>query len=259
MFWLRPQGNQCQGTRGPTPPPATLMCFDFDGILAGGGAVREVMRSIPTEMFFGEDHNFGNYFEDPKSEKGENEVKLDRAIDSLTLVDGMRELIETMHKRGAKLIVMSANPEIVVERFLANKGLRRYFTKIYSHKAKFNSRDVLQMNPFVAAGAEHPASFDYLEMRTDHYLEEARTKGRTVALMGDGKNIPDIIRCALRKRDLACVRNGSGLHEYFRTHVEEQTSVSATFFRWTSGLEILLELEERGFNSCYELRSLRLI
>ncbi len=68
--------------------------------------------------------------------------------------------------------------------------------------------------------------------------------------MGDGKNIPDIIRCALRKGDLACVRNGSGLHEYFRTRVEEQTRARATFSRWTSGLEILLELDKRG--SCYE-------
>ena len=235
----------------PPPPPPTLMCFDFDGILAEGGAVKDVMRTIPTERFFGRD-DFSNYFEDPKVVQGENEVKLHKAIDSLTLVSGMRELIEVMSKKGARLIVISDNLDIVIERFLENQGLRPYFQKVYSHQAKFNSRDVLEIKPSVAVNRKCKTHF---EMNKNWAVENERSdRGRTVALMGAGKNNVSLYKrwakdtgTGLTDGDLACVRNGSGLFEHFRTNAEDRQDVDATFFRWTSGLEILQEMENRGF------------
>jgi hypothetical protein len=68
----------------------TSVYFDLEGMLTDEGEVQEVMKLIPTQKYDDPDFDFYNYFDDPKSDKGENEAKLDEAIQSLTLAYGMK-------------------------------------------------------------------------------------------------------------------------------------------------------------------------
>ena len=213
-----------------------LMIFDFDGILADGGeVVRKVMKSIPTKHYNDPAFDFYNYFEDPKFDKGENEVKLDQAIQSQTLVSGMKDLIETMHRKGATLIVYSDSVDIVIEKFLENQGLRKFFTEVYADEARFNSRDALDIKK----------SRGFPNFYFDRNWENV------VGLTGDSERSHRILfktydnslylRCNyLKPGDLACIRRGSKLFELLRDDYEKRKSVKATFFKWSSGLEIFI-------------------
>jgi hypothetical protein len=203
----------------------TLVYFDLEGMLTDEGAVQEVMKSIPNQKYDDPDFDFYNYFDDPKSDKGENEAKLDQPIQSLTLAYRMKELIETLHQQGNKLIVISDYVDIVIEKFLESQGLRQYFADVYAPEAKFNSRDVLQIKT------------SYRGCSLAHWK-------RVVALVGEtGRS--NLLLKDLKKGDLVCIRKGSELFQLFQEDYEKRKSVWATFFKYSTGLEILKELEHR--------------
>ena len=222
--------KQCFGCNK-KPAGIPLICFDFEGIIAEGDDVQEVMRSIPTEEKF---NNF--VVDDGCFMQGENEAKLDQAIQSLTLTDGMRELIETMYRKGAKLIIISNSVDFVIEKFLENKGLKQYFTQIFARKARFNSKDILEVQANLRECHECKANV-ISSFRALHMSDNCKT----VAFVGEGRNGYCTVM-KLNDQDLVCIRKDSTMD----VHLKQcpMPKVKPKLFYWTNGFELLKELEQ---------------
>ena len=65
---------------------------------------------------------------------GITESSISSQLSGLSLVPGIRELIESSHERGFEIIVLSDNLTLFVEKFLESTGLRQERVRVFMKK-----------------------------------------------------------------------------------------------------------------------------
>jgi phosphoglycolate phosphatase-like HAD superfamily hydrolase len=103
-----------------------LVCIDFDGTLADGDSLVNALDQISiSRYYFPIDFPKANNFIGLQGrEAGPREQLLDEAIRAMQLANGMEEMIVALHRKGAELIIVSDNIDVIVDRFLQAKGIR---------------------------------------------------------------------------------------------------------------------------------------
>ena len=110
--------------RGFLPAKATrtshcklLVCIDFDGTMTEGNFLADALDKIPMARHFlplnFQVKNSSNRLQGRKA--GPCEQLLDEAIKAMQLVEGMDQMIVSLHGMGAELIIVSDNFDLIVD------------------------------------------------------------------------------------------------------------------------------------------------
>jgi phosphoglycolate phosphatase len=131
------------GVRAPLGPlfmkKRKIIIFDFDGVIVDTCQLSlEINREVFEDLEVSEIRDWaeGNIFK-KKLREGVNDSHADhyyehysKGIKSLKPVGGMREVFEGVLKLGYEMVIVSSSFEKVIESFLKDNGLDKYFIEI---------------------------------------------------------------------------------------------------------------------------------
>lgn len=217
-----------------------LVFFDFDGTLVDG--LELFPDGIGVNMVPDPDFVFS---EPSEPVVGPNEEKLVSFIKSTPPITGMSQVVQALWDRGSELVIVSDNFDFVIEKFLGQHNIKKKFSCVFAHKARFNPSDILELKPhhnfFVCEEKQWRIQKDLVVKNLISTRSNVEGSPLVVGFVGDGVNDLKAIK-VLRKGDVAFVRKESKLDEFLRHHPSARSEIQADLVIWSNGFDILEQI-----------------
>ncbi|UYV61574.1 hypothetical protein LAZ67_1005347 [Cordylochernes scorpioides] len=222
-----------------------LVAFDFDHTIVDGNSDVQVQKLAPDETIPDsiQDHYSPNGWTNFMREvfrylhsQGISQEDYVACLNSLPLVQGIKELFKILHEQGNEIVIISDANSIFIEHVLKKEGLS--VAKIFTNPAYFDEEGRLCINEYQDQDwctlcsrnlCKGSILKDYIAKR-----QEEGVNFNQVAYVGDGRNdlCPSL---TLTSRDLVFPRKGFKLDSLIQ---EKKEDLDAAYFTWESGHDI---------------------
>lgn len=164
-------------------------------------------------------------------------------IERLNINAGFKELLKFVNQLKADIIIISDSNHVFIDHFLKHHHLDSYFSEVFTNPSHFDSSGILKVSAY---HYQDWCSFSRVNMCKGYvmqkFLKKQQCRGvhyKRVAYVGDGSNdyCPSICLTSL---DIIFPRKEFDLEFELLANHEE---VKATVVPWTSGFDIIKELE----------------
>lgn len=234
-----------------------LIAFDFDHTIVNKNTdivVRDLIDSskIPEstrELY--KSNGWIPYMQEIFKILYKNNIKrneIEKAVLTIPEVPGMINCIKTLHDhKNFDIIIISDSNSEFINLWNTKYNITKYFNEIYTNPAKFNSDNLLLLEPYHTQIDCSISSINLCKGKVlDNYIKEKKIESQInydcVIFVGDGyHDICPMLR--LQKCDIACPRlTYAADRDLIKTAEKISAEIKASVIKWTDGNDLLDEI-----------------
>ncbi|XP_071344990.1 pyridoxal phosphate phosphatase PHOSPHO2 isoform X2 [Trachinotus anak] len=236
----------------------TLMVFDFDHTVVDDNSDTWVVRCLPSQTLpdsvkssYKKGH-WTEYMGRVMNHIGDQEVspeKVQSVMETIPFTAGMTDLLTFIlqNKNTIDCIVISDSNTMFIDWILHAAGLQAAVDQVFTNPAKFNERGYMEVQCYHSHECDRCPVNLCKKKVLECYLSGQSGGGveyERVFYVGDGRNDLCPSFC-LRGHDVVMPRKGYSLEKLLAQleGQEDNTSLKARVFAWSSGTDILQELK----------------